>query len=402
MVAQRRLGGGRIHHAMRTVAACKKAFDMMCERVLSRESHGKVIAEHQMVQEAIADSYAEYQMLRLLVLRTAWKIDNSSTREARTADRGVQVHRGQGAARHRVPGASTCTARSASPTSRRCRACGTTVPMMFIMDGPDEVHKVTVARNMLRSYAPHDGNWPTEFLPHGAKPRRRSTRSCSPAIRELAERVEHARAIAVAAHLVTDDEARRRRARPSGSAIGCPVRGPPRRRADGADTGHRQRAVRPRAAAVTQWVLRRPPAVKNDPSASDTMREWRILTALDGTPVPHPTPRLLCEDLDGARARRSWSWTVVDGFTPGFELPEPFASDHAPAPRPGDGVRRRLRRAGRGRLAARGGLEGLGKPDGLPRAAGASLARSARPLPHPRPARARLRHRLARAQPARR
>ena len=50
MLAQRRLGGGRIHHAMRTIANCKRAFDMMCERALSRESHGKIIAEHQMVQ----------------------------------------------------------------------------------------------------------------------------------------------------------------------------------------------------------------------------------------------------------------------------------------------------------------------------------------------------------------
>ena len=83
-LAQRRLGGGRIHHAMRTIAQCKLAFDMMCERALSRESHGKVIAEHQMVQEKIADSYAAIRMLRLLVLETAWKIDNSSTKEART------------------------------------------------------------------------------------------------------------------------------------------------------------------------------------------------------------------------------------------------------------------------------------------------------------------------------
>src|SRR5438034_7435394 len=84
VLAQRRLGGGRIHHAMRTVAQVKRAFDMMCERALSRESHGKVIAEHQMVQEAIADSYAAIRMLRLFVLETAWRIDNTSTQEART------------------------------------------------------------------------------------------------------------------------------------------------------------------------------------------------------------------------------------------------------------------------------------------------------------------------------
>jgi len=75
-----------------------------------------------------------------------------------------------------------------------------------------------------------------------------------------------------------------------------------------------------------RWVLRRPPAVKNDPSASDTVREWRILTALEGTDVPHPTPRLLCEDVSVLGAP-FMLMDVVDGFTPGFELPASF-DDH--------------------------------------------------------------------------
>ena len=87
VLAQRRLGGGRIHHAMRTIAQCKLAFDMMCERALSRESHGKIISEHQMVQEKIADSYAQIRMLRLFVLETAWKIDQSSTQECAPTSR---------------------------------------------------------------------------------------------------------------------------------------------------------------------------------------------------------------------------------------------------------------------------------------------------------------------------
>ena len=99
VLAQRRLGGGRIHHAMRTIAQCKLAFDMMCERALSRESHGKTIAEHQMVQEKIADSYAAIRMLRLFVLETAWKIDNTSTQEARTDIAAVKYTMAQGAAR---------------------------------------------------------------------------------------------------------------------------------------------------------------------------------------------------------------------------------------------------------------------------------------------------------------
>src|SRR5438067_13702925 len=77
-----------------------------------------------------------------------------------------------------------------------------------------------------------------------------------------------------------------------------------------------------------RWVLRRPPAVKNDPSASDTIREWRILSALEGTPDPHPATRLLCEDLD-VLAAPFMNMDIVDGITPGSELPPACADDHA-------------------------------------------------------------------------
>ncbi|HVR30399.1 MAG TPA: acyl-CoA dehydrogenase family protein, partial [Thermoanaerobaculia bacterium] len=75
VVAQTRLGGGRIHHAMRTVAKVKKAFHQMCERALSRHTQGELLAAKQLVQEKIADSYLDIEQFRLLVLRTAWRID---------------------------------------------------------------------------------------------------------------------------------------------------------------------------------------------------------------------------------------------------------------------------------------------------------------------------------------
>jgi alkylation response protein AidB-like acyl-CoA dehydrogenase len=164
VLAQRRLGGGRIHHAMRTIARCRLAFDMMCERALSRESHGKVIAEHQMVQEAIADSYAEINMLRLLVLWTAWTIDNSSTQEARTQIAACKY---------------TCAKVLRDVSYRALHIMGSlgtthltplqemyaSAPTMAIADGVDEVHKVTVARNVLKGYKPHEGLWPTEYYP---------------------------------------------------------------------------------------------------------------------------------------------------------------------------------------------------------------------------------------------
>jgi acyl-CoA dehydrogenase len=108
-VAQTRLGGGRIHHAMRTVGQARRCLDMMLERALSRHTHGEVLANKQLVQEMIADSWTELEQFRLLVLQTAWKIDRyqdyrrvradiSAVKTAmpgvlnRIASRALQVH----------------------------------------------------------------------------------------------------------------------------------------------------------------------------------------------------------------------------------------------------------------------------------------------------------------------
>lgn len=111
------------------------------------------------------------------------------------------------------------------------------------------------------------------------------------------------------------------------------------------------------------WILRRPPAVKNDPSASNTLREWRILQALEGTPVPHPEPVLYCDDVE-VLGTEFMLMGVVDGFTPGFDLPDPFLSDPA--------LRFDLGMAyvdGLVQLAAvdwqQAGLSDLGKPEGF-------------------------------------
>jgi aminoglycoside phosphotransferase (APT) family kinase protein len=111
------------------------------------------------------------------------------------------------------------------------------------------------------------------------------------------------------------------------------------------------------------WVLRRPPAVLNDKSASNMTREYRILRALDGSRVPHPVARVLCEDPEIIGAP-FLIMDKVDGFTPGFTLPEPFASD--------PGLRRDMAMSYVDALVelaevdwqARG-LADLGKPDGF-------------------------------------
>ena len=164
VLAQRRLGGGRIHHAMRTIAQCKLAFDMMCERALSRESHGKIIADHQMVQEKIADSYASIRMLRLFVLETAWKIDNTSTQETRTDIAAVKYTMAK-VLREVSFNALHILGSLGTTNLTPLQAMYAGAPTMGIADGVDEVHKATVARNVLKQYRPHEGYWPTEYYP---------------------------------------------------------------------------------------------------------------------------------------------------------------------------------------------------------------------------------------------
>ena len=164
-LAQRRLGGGRIHHAMRTIAQCKLAFDMMCERALSRESHGSVIAGHQMVQEKIAESYASLKMLRLFVLETAWKIDNSSTQEARTEIAAVKFTMAR-VLREISFNALHIHGSLGTTDLTPLQDMYASAPTMGLADGADEVHKATVARRVLGSYKPHDGYFPREFIPY--------------------------------------------------------------------------------------------------------------------------------------------------------------------------------------------------------------------------------------------
>jgi acyl-CoA dehydrogenase len=164
-IAQTRLGGGRIHHAMRTIGLAGKALDMMCERALSRETQGSLLADKQFVQGYIADSYAQLTQFRLLVLYTAWSIDkHQDYRKVRKDIATVKVV---------MPGVLHDIAQRALQVHG---ALGTSNEMPFhqmimgaavmgIADGPTEVHKVTVARQVLRGYSPSDDLWPSEHIP---------------------------------------------------------------------------------------------------------------------------------------------------------------------------------------------------------------------------------------------
>ena len=160
-VAQRRLGGGRIHHAMRAVAGAKRQFDMLCERVLSRTTQGSLLATKQMIQEAVADSWIQIEQFRLLVLYTAWLIDQSSTAATRQYVSACKVL------------AAQVLSDIATKTQHIHGALGVSSLMnlqgaggaMGIVDGPTEVHKVTIARQVLKDYQPAPDAWPTAFIP---------------------------------------------------------------------------------------------------------------------------------------------------------------------------------------------------------------------------------------------
>jgi acyl-CoA dehydrogenase len=160
-LAQKRLGPGRIHHCMRWLGQSRRAFDMLCERAVSRYSAGSTLAEKQTVQNWVADSLAEMTAARLMTLYAAWKMDQVGAAEARVEiamikyygaqvlynviDRAIQVHGSLGFS----------TDLPLEHMYRRARAAR-------IYDGPDEVHKVTVARRTLKQYKPVDT--PTEHV----------------------------------------------------------------------------------------------------------------------------------------------------------------------------------------------------------------------------------------------
>jgi acyl-CoA dehydrogenase len=164
-VAQTRLGGGRIHHAMRTIGQVKKSFDMMCERVLSRETQGELLAKKQMVQEKIADSWMDIEQFRLLVLHTAWKIDKYQdylmVRKDIAAVKATMPRVFHDVAANALQIHGSLGVSSEMPFSRQVIESF----HMGLADGPTEVHKVTVARQVLRDYNGTNGMFPTRHIP---------------------------------------------------------------------------------------------------------------------------------------------------------------------------------------------------------------------------------------------
>ncbi|TDD63986.1 acyl-CoA dehydrogenase [Actinomadura darangshiensis] len=151
VIAQARLGPGRIHHCMRALGMAERALELMCRRALSREAFGGPLAGQGVVRQQIAESRMAIEQARLLTLKTAWLIDRHGAKGARSEiaaikvvvpriahevlDRAIQVHGGAGVS-------------DDTPLA----AMYSWVRAMRIFDGPDEVHVRTVARQELRRY----------------------------------------------------------------------------------------------------------------------------------------------------------------------------------------------------------------------------------------------------------
>lgn len=165
-IAQSRLGGGRIHHAMRTVGVLNKALDMMCERALSRTTKGELLSQKQMTQEKIADSYTQIVQFRLHVLYAAWLLDKHKayTREVRREISAIKAAM-PGVLKDVVYRALHLHGSLGMSNETALMSMWASVPEMGIVDGPTEVHKITVAKEVLRSRRAATGPWPTYHLP---------------------------------------------------------------------------------------------------------------------------------------------------------------------------------------------------------------------------------------------
>jgi len=151
-IAQDRLGPGRIHHCMRAIGTAERAHEMMCRRANERQAFGGPLGEKQFVQEAIATSRMEIDQARLLTMYAAWKMDTEGKRAARQAisaikivaanivmdvlDRAIQVHGSLGMT-------------DDTPLAALWRFSR----MLRLADGPDEVHKMVLARRELNRAA---------------------------------------------------------------------------------------------------------------------------------------------------------------------------------------------------------------------------------------------------------
>ncbi|MGW3073262.1 MULTISPECIES: acyl-CoA dehydrogenase family protein [unclassified Kitasatospora] len=152
-IAQARLGPGRIHHCMRAIGIAERALELMCRRANERVAFGKPLAEQGVVQDWIAESRVRIEQLRLLVLKTAWLMDTVGNRGAHTEIQAIKIATprtvewilDKAVQAHGAAGVSQDTPLAQLWAGNRT---------LRLADGPDEVHKRSLARRELRQYRP--------------------------------------------------------------------------------------------------------------------------------------------------------------------------------------------------------------------------------------------------------
>lgn len=144
-MAQARLGPGRVHHAMRCIGMAERALHMMVERVVAREAFGKPLIEQGVVQEWIAESRLAIEQARLLVLKTAWMIDDVGAAEARTEIAGIKVIAPR-VARYVLDRAIQAYGGAGVTGDVPLARMWASARILAIADGPDEVHMRSIAR----------------------------------------------------------------------------------------------------------------------------------------------------------------------------------------------------------------------------------------------------------------
>jgi acyl-CoA dehydrogenase len=150
-IAQARLGPGRIHHCMRAIGAAERALEIMCRRVLERRAFGGPLADQGVVQQWIADSRLEIDQARWYVLATAAAMDRHGNKAARTEIAGIKVLAPNVAVRVVDRAIQACGGAGVGPDLPLARMYAS-LRTLRIADGPDEVHRRSVARRELRKY----------------------------------------------------------------------------------------------------------------------------------------------------------------------------------------------------------------------------------------------------------
>lgn len=164
MLAQARLGPGRIHHCMRTIGQCELALELMCERSLERKTFGKVLADNANIQDWIAQSRMEIDAARLLMLQTAWRMDRDGAKAVRVDVSKIKVM------------AARLQTEVVDRAMQVFGAAGLTpdTPLSFLwtwgramrfLDGPDEVHMRVIARDELKKTKGALGRNAQHFVP---------------------------------------------------------------------------------------------------------------------------------------------------------------------------------------------------------------------------------------------